>query len=101
MTREAPVRSDVRPELKARPNAGTSSLIRRSSFLLRHSLAVLARRWPSVMALTLGLVLLAATGAIYFAQELLATDSGPVTGDVLVVLGGGWTERPKRAAELF
>ena len=28
-------------------------------------------------------------------------DSGPVNGDVIVVLGGGSQERPERAAELF
>jgi len=37
----------------------------------------------------------------YYSPEILTVDSGPVTGDVLVVLGGGTTERCGRAAELF
>ena len=32
---------------------------------------------------------------------MLTVDSGPVTADALVVLGGGNHERPERAAELF
>lgn len=36
-----------------------------------------------------------------FPQQILTVDSGPVKADVLVVLGGGSTERPRRAAELF
>lgn len=34
-------------------------------------------------------------------QQVLTVDSGPVSADVLVVLGGGYLERPDRAAELF
>jgi len=47
------------------------------------------------------LLLAAALAAYLFPQELLTLDSGPVTADVLVVLGGGMDERPERAAELF
>jgi len=36
-----------------------------------------------------------------FPHQVLTLDSGPVKADVLVVLGGGSTERAKRAAELF
>jgi uncharacterized SAM-binding protein YcdF (DUF218 family) len=36
-----------------------------------------------------------------FPHELLKVDSGPVTADVLVVLGGAPTERPEYAAVLF
>ena len=46
------------------------------------------------------LVLLAA-GAWVFPQQLLTVDSGPVKADALVVLGGGWPDRPERAAQLF
>ena len=34
-------------------------------------------------------------------QQFLTVDSGPVTADIMVVLGGGDLERPQRAAELF
>ena len=49
---------------------------------------------------------LLAAGAVifvlgYFAPQILTVDSGPVTADVLVVLGGGTTERCGRTVELF
>jgi uncharacterized SAM-binding protein YcdF (DUF218 family) len=54
------------------------------------------------VALTLfGLLLLTAFALWAFPQQILTVDSGPVKADVLVVLGGGSTERPRRAAELF
>jgi uncharacterized SAM-binding protein YcdF (DUF218 family) len=37
----------------------------------------------------------------YYPEKFICVDSGPVTGDVIVVLGGGLRERPVRAAELF
>ena len=36
-----------------------------------------------------------------FPQELLLVDAGPVKADVIVVLGGGPTVRPERAAVLY
>jgi uncharacterized SAM-binding protein YcdF (DUF218 family) len=39
--------------------------------------------------------------AWFFPQQILTVDSGPVKADAIVVLGGGMTERPERAAELF
>jgi uncharacterized SAM-binding protein YcdF (DUF218 family) len=36
-----------------------------------------------------------------FPQQVLTVDSGPVTADAMVVLGGGSMERSVRAAELF
>jgi len=48
------------------------------------------------------LVLAALLGvAVFLPQQVLTVDSGPVKADVIVVLGGGLSERPKRAAELF
>ncbi|MGA3268734.1 MAG: YdcF family protein [Verrucomicrobiota bacterium] len=46
-------------------------------------------------------LLLVAALAVLFPQPFLCVDSGPVTADVIVVLGGGSRERPERAAELF
>lgn len=48
--------------------------------------------------LVMGLVLLLAW---LFPQQILCVDSGPVRGDLIVVLGSGASERPVRAAELF
>jgi uncharacterized SAM-binding protein YcdF (DUF218 family) len=48
-----------------------------------------------------GLALLLAFALWAFPQQILTVDSGPVKADVLVILGGGSTERPRRAAELF
>jgi len=52
------------------------------------------------LALFVLLALLAAA-AIFFPQQFLCVDSGRVTADVIVVLGGGSHDRPQRAAELF
>jgi uncharacterized SAM-binding protein YcdF (DUF218 family) len=48
-----------------------------------------------------GLALLLAFALWAFPQQILTVDSGPVKAEVLVILGGGSTERPRRAAELF
>ena len=53
-----------------------------------------------LLVLCLGL-LLAALGCLFFPQQVLTVDSGVVTADVMVVLGGGSLERAERAAELF
>ena len=47
------------------------------------------------------LLLLLVVGLMFFPQPFLTVDSGPVAGDVIVVLGGGSHERSVRAAELF
>jgi uncharacterized SAM-binding protein YcdF (DUF218 family) len=49
------------------------------------------------------LVVAVAVAAYFFPQKFLCVDSGPVTADVIVVLGGGFGlhERPERAAELL
>jgi uncharacterized SAM-binding protein YcdF (DUF218 family) len=51
-----------------------------------------------------GVVLLAALAAVaafFLPQIFLCVDSGTVSADVTVVLGGGSHERPERAVELF
>jgi uncharacterized SAM-binding protein YcdF (DUF218 family) len=47
------------------------------------------------------LVTLVAVIAYFFPQKFLTVDSGNVSADVLIVLGGGLHERPLRAVELF
>jgi uncharacterized SAM-binding protein YcdF (DUF218 family) len=54
--------------------------------------------WLLGIMVVLGLLGLA---SLFFPRTLLTVDSGPVRGDVLVVLGGGRTERALRAAELY
>ena len=44
---------------------------------------------------------LIAAGAYFYPEKFLCVDSGKVSADVIVVLGGGSHERPLRAAELF
>jgi uncharacterized SAM-binding protein YcdF (DUF218 family) len=49
-------------------------------------------------------LLLAATFAglgYFYPEKILCLDSGQVSADVLVILGGGLHERPERAVELF
>ena len=46
-------------------------------------------------------VLVLACSTLFFPHQILTADSGPVTADIIVVLGGGWNERSARAAELF
>jgi len=48
-----------------------------------------------------GLLLLLGLTALWFPRQILTVDSGPVKADAMVVLGGGMSERPERAAELF
>ena len=51
--------------------------------------------WAAFIALLVG-------GAVYFYPEnFLTVESGPVTAEVIVVLGGGSHVRPVRAAQLF
>ena len=53
-----------------------------------------------VISVILLVALVVAVGYFY-PEKILCVDSGPVTADVIVVLGGGLHERPERAAELF
>jgi uncharacterized SAM-binding protein YcdF (DUF218 family) len=60
------------------------------------------RKWIFKAALVVSaFVLLLLAVAFFFPRLVLCVDSGPVTADVIVVLGGGLGERPERAAELF
>jgi len=47
------------------------------------------------------LLLLLVAVAMIFPQPFLTVDSGPVTGEVIILMGGGSHERPERAVELF
>jgi uncharacterized SAM-binding protein YcdF (DUF218 family) len=59
------------------------------------------RRWRRVVITSFALLMLLAGVLWWFPQQVLTVDSGPVQAEALVVLGGGVTERPRRAAELF
>ena len=60
------------------------------------------RKWFLKISLALlAFFLLLAIVAFFSPQWFLCVDSGPVKGDIIVVLGGGLHERPERAAELF
>lgn len=47
------------------------------------------------------ITLLVLAVALFYPEKILCVDSGKVTADTIVVLGGGAPERPARAAELF
>lgn len=47
------------------------------------------------------LTVLVAVVAYFYPERFLTVDSGRISADVIVVLGGGEHERPLRAAELF
>jgi uncharacterized SAM-binding protein YcdF (DUF218 family) len=55
-------------------------------------------RW---LLLISGLLALLLSAAFFFPQQILCVDGGNVQADAIVVLGGGFYERPKHAAELF
>ena len=60
------------------------------------------KRCWQILSGVAGLFLLVAVAAFVFPQQILCVDSGDnVTGEAIVVLGGGSYERPERAAELF
>lgn len=61
-----------------------------------------ALKWFFRIGLTVFLLTAALFAAAwYYPEKFICVDSGPVRGDVIVVLGGGLHERPVRAAELF
>lgn len=51
--------------------------------------------WIAIVALLIGVT------AWFYPEKFLTVDSGPVTADVIIVIGGGSHERPLRAAQLF
>jgi uncharacterized SAM-binding protein YcdF (DUF218 family) len=53
------------------------------------------------VAAVLGLLALLLSATFFFPQQVLCVDSGDVQGDAMVVLGGGYYERPTQAVELF
>jgi uncharacterized SAM-binding protein YcdF (DUF218 family) len=59
------------------------------------------RKILKILLAAILLLVLLALATFFFPKQVLTVDSGPVKADVLVVLGGGDTERPARAAELF
>ena len=52
-------------------------------------------KWPAIIVVAVSLV------AWFYPEKFLTVDSGPVTADVLIVVGGGQHERAVRAAQLF
>lgn len=52
-------------------------------------------KWPVLACLLLGLL------AWFYPEKFLTVDSGPVTAEALIVVGGGQHERPLQAAKLF
>ncbi|MGA2244747.1 MAG: YdcF family protein [Verrucomicrobiota bacterium] len=52
-------------------------------------------KWPALIAILLGAL------AWFYPEKFLTVDSGPVTADVLIVVGGGQHERALRAAQLY
>jgi uncharacterized SAM-binding protein YcdF (DUF218 family) len=63
-----------------------------------------SRRWRALYAIPAIFALFFVTfslAVLIFPQRMLTVDSGPVKGDVLVLLGGTPEGRPERTAELF
>ena len=58
-------------------------------------------RFAKVLFLLAGLLAAVAVVAWFYPEKFLCVDSGRVSADVIVILGGGSHERPERAAELF
>ena len=54
-------------------------------------------------AVLVGLLMFGLLAAVawFYPGRILCVDSGPVTADAIIVLGGGVHERPLRAAQLF
>jgi uncharacterized SAM-binding protein YcdF (DUF218 family) len=60
------------------------------------------KRLLKIVAVLFAVLALLAAVLVFFPQQFLSIDSGPVTADVIIVLGGGGAhERPVQAAELF
>ena len=61
----------------------------------------LISRVAKLVLLITALLALVVCVAWFYPEKFLCLDSGPVSADVIVILGGGQHERPQRAAELF
>lgn len=59
------------------------------------------KRWLIVALAALGLAGLSPVAGLYFSSTLLCVEHPGSTGEVMVVLGGEFTQRPGRALELF
>jgi uncharacterized SAM-binding protein YcdF (DUF218 family) len=60
------------------------------------------RKWIFRAAIVIVLLtVLLGVAAYFYPEKFLCVDSGKVSADAIVVLGGGSHERPERAAELF
>lgn len=70
-------------------------------FTLERSLRTIRKLVFRAAIGVIGLMALVAAVAYFYPEKILCVDSGPVTADVIVLLGGGSHERPLRAAELF
>jgi uncharacterized SAM-binding protein YcdF (DUF218 family) len=65
--------------------------------LIRFALKIIFRAVFSLFVLAIAIAAI----VYFYPQDFLCVDSGNVSADVIVVLGGGSHERPERAAELF
>ena len=61
----------------------------------------LISRVAKLVLLMTALLALVVCVAWLYPEKFLCVDSGPVSADVIIILGGGQHERPQRAAELF
>jgi len=52
-------------------------------------------KWPVIILVTLGVI------AWFYPEKFLTVDSGPVTADAIILVGGGQHERAARAVELY
>jgi uncharacterized SAM-binding protein YcdF (DUF218 family) len=60
------------------------------------------RKWLLRIALALVILFSVLVAAAYYSpQKVLCVDTGPATGDVMVLLGGGLQDRAEHAAELY
>jgi len=83
------------------PGLGESSIIHPYFFhwLLMHQFYPMLWR---LMVIAAAFAILSGIMAVSFSRQILTVDSGNVTGDAIVVLGGGADQgRPEQAAELF
>ena len=54
-----------------------------------------------ILQVTVLVALVTLLVAVFYPEKILCVESGKVSADIIIVLGGGSHERPERAAELF